>query len=116
MAASASITISGSVTSLPSGTKTLTGTITSAAAVGEVTDVTLASGDNTIDVPTGATAVLITPPSGNAVALKLKGNSGDTGILIHKTFPTVLALDATQTTFIVNAATTTAAATEFSFV
>lgn len=116
MAATGAITISGSVTGLSTGTKTLVGAITSVAAVGQIVDVVLASGDNTIAVPAGTTAVLIEPPSGNVVALKLKGVGGDTGVLLHKVYPTLLALDPSQTTLIVNAASLTAGATEFSFV
>lgn len=115
MSAVASLTIGGSVTGLPTGAKTFSGTISSAAAVGQTTEVTLASGDNTITVPTGATAALIQPPSANAVALKLKGAAGDTGIAIHKTMPSILALDASQTDFILNAVAQTAGATEISF-
>lgn len=115
MAATGSITVGGLISGLPTGTKTFSATISSTNAVGVIQDVILQSGDNTISVPTNTTAVLIAPPATNTVALKVKGDAGDTGVLIHKTNPTLLALDPTQTTFIVNAASLTATATEFSF-
>lgn len=67
---------------------------------------TLSSGDNTITVPTGGsvpTAVTIIPPSGNTNLMKIKGNSGDTGVSIHKTDPTTIALDSSVVSFILNA-------------
>lgn len=56
--------------------------------------VNLASGDNTITVPTTAAGVVLLAPATNAVAWKVKGNAGDTAIAqgltgIHiETFPT----------------------------
>lgn len=71
--------------------------------------VTLASGNNTITVPSSGTAVpnavTIIPPSGNVVVLKVKGVAGDTGISIHLTDPTTIALATTVTTFVLNAST-----------
>lgn len=69
---------------------------------------TLASGANTITVPTSGTAlptaVTIVPPVGNTVALTLKGVSGDTGIALHLTDPTSLSLKSTVVSFVLNAA------------
>lgn len=64
-------------------------------------------GDTTITIPkvTGVsipTAVTIVPPIGNTQLLKLKKVAGDTGVLIHKTDPTCIALDPTETSFIIN--------------
>lgn len=42
--------------------------------------VALASGANTIPVPSGATSVLVVPPSASTNAKQLKTLSGDTGI------------------------------------
>lgn len=70
----------------------------------------LASGDNTITVPSSApavvTAVTIVPPSGNTQALTLKGIGADTGFKIHKTDPSSIALDPTTASFVINAAGT----------
>ena len=61
---------------------------------------TLASGFNTITVPTGGatvTAVTISPPSSNTQSITLKGVTGDTGIRIHNTDPTTVAIHSTVT-------------------
>ena len=80
-----------------------------AASAGAVEVKTLASGANTITVPTGGTvptAVTIIPPASNAIQLTLKGIAGDTGIALHLTDPTVIALSSSVTTFVINAANT----------
>ena len=69
--------------------------------------VTLANGANTITVPTGGTtptAVTIIPPAGNVNLITLKGVSGDTGVKLHLTDPTSIALDSSVATFVLNAA------------
>lgn len=75
----------------------------------EPVTVDLAMGDNTLTVPTGTTLILIVPPTSNAVALKVKGAAGDTGVLISKTKPTVLTWDSGPV--IVNAASAIIGAT-----
>ncbi len=68
---------------------------------------TLAIGANTITVPTAGTvptAVTIVPPTDNATAITLKGVTGDTGVRIHDTDPTTIALDDSVTTFCLTAA------------
>ena len=75
----------------------------------QVQILTLAPGANTISVPTGGTAptaVLIIPPSGNTQLMTLKGVTGDTGVPIHKTDPTNIALDSTCASLVLNAAGT----------
>src|SRR5690242_2468757 len=68
---------------------------------------TLASGANTITPPTvgsgGATAVTIIPPAGNTATITLKGVSGDTGVVLHKTDPTTVALNSPTNTFVLSA-------------
>lgn len=70
--------------------------------------VTLNAGDNGFSVPVGLTPTLFvfTPPAGNTQVIKLKGTGGDLGHPIHKTQPTILALDSTQGIVILNAAAT----------
>lgn len=63
----------------------------------------LASGNNTITVPSAAVAVTIIPPVGNAVVLTLKGVNGDTGIVIHPSDPSSIGLSGV-TSFVLNAA------------
>lgn len=63
----------------------------------------LLSGNNTITVPSGSVSVLIVPPSGNLLVITYKGINGDTGVPLHKTNPSLIGLDTTVTTFILNA-------------
>lgn len=84
-------------------TATLTTSAASNAASPGVTELkNLASGANTITVPTGgatAVAVTIVPPAGNVITLTLKGVTGDTGVGLHLTDPTTVALAASVSTF-----------------
>jgi hypothetical protein len=67
---------------------------------------TLASGANTITVPSGGTTptgVTIIPPAGNASSITLKGVSGDTGIRLHNTDPTSLGLHSSVASFVLTA-------------
>jgi hypothetical protein len=75
------------------------------AAPGLVTNHTLASGNNTITVPTGFTvkAATIVPQEDNAVALTLKGVGGDTGIVISSTAPTSIGFETAPANFVINA-------------
>ena len=68
--------------------------------------VTLASGANTITVPTGGatpTCVTIIKPAGNAATLTLKGVTGDTGVALHPTDPDCISLGSAVTTFVLTA-------------
>lgn len=80
------------------GTVVVNQSIAIAVPLGGITLVTLASGFNTIAVPTGATVVIITFAPNNAVGVTLKGITGDTGLVLNKTGVNELQLDATQTT------------------
>lgn len=70
---------------------------------------TLASGANTISAtncPAIASAggVVLVPPSGNTIAVTLKGISGDTGIALSLTAPTFLSFAVVPpTSFVLNA-------------
>ncbi len=67
---------------------------------------TLASGANTITVPTAGTvptAVTIVPPGDNTTSITLKGVTGDTGFRIHNTDPTSIALHSGVTSFCLTA-------------
>jgi hypothetical protein len=69
--------------------------------------VTLAIGDNTITAPGGGAtpkACTIVKPSSNAIAIKLKGIGGDTGVRLHNTDPDVISIDPATTTFVLNVA------------
>jgi hypothetical protein len=74
---------------------------------GGVDVVNLTTGANTITVPTGGTTVTactIIPPSANTIQMTLKGVTGDTGINLHLTDPTSLALAAGVVSFCLTAA------------
>lgn len=76
---------------------------------GQLQIITLASGANTITVPTGGstpTACTVIPPAGNSVAITLKGITGDTGIRLNNTDHTVISLDSSVTTFCLTAGST----------
>jgi hypothetical protein len=101
---SQTITYTGDVT----GTETVSAA-TNAASPGSVELKTLTSGANTITVPTGGStpsAVTILPPTGNTVTLTLKGITGDTGVALHLTDPTTIALATTVTTFVLTTSNT----------
>lgn len=81
-----------------------------AASPGAIELRSLAVGANTITVPTGggaATAVACTiqPPPGNTHAILLKALPGDTGLSLHLTDPTTIALAASVTSFVLEVAT-----------
>lgn len=70
---------------------------------------TLSSGNNTITLPTGGSTVkgvTIIPPANNTNSLTLKGTTADTGIALHLTDPTSIAVNTTQTTLTVAVTTT----------
>lgn len=76
-----------------------------AASPGQMEMKILASGANTITPPAGATPVSVTivPPAGNVITLTLKGVTGDTGIALHLTDPTTIALGSPTATFCLTA-------------
>jgi len=88
---STTIVFTGDVT----GTETLSAG-SNAASPGSVTVQTLASGFNTITVPStsGVTVVACTivPPTGNTTAITLKGITGDTGVRLHNTDPSTITI------------------------
>lgn len=98
MAAAASVSVSGTLTSTATGSRVIGPlTATSAAANGQVQQIALASGANTITIPASPapTGVVIKLPSDNTQVTTLKGVTGDTGIAIGKTGWFVLCFDPT---------------------
>jgi hypothetical protein len=69
--------------------------------------IALINGANTIAVPAIVsvvpTAVVIIPPVGNTTSLVLKGITGDTGVRLHNTDPTTIALDPSVSSFVLTA-------------
>lgn len=74
---------------------------------GSVTIQDLVAGANTITVPSATditvTSVTIVPPTDNEESILLKGVTGDTGISIHPTDPTTIALADGVTSFVLTA-------------
>jgi molybdopterin-binding protein len=90
MASGASVTVTGSVTSMLGGNINIgPATFTSLISNGTIQHVVLQAGANTITVPTQTAnvsgGVLIVLPATNTSVTTLKGVTGDTGIAIGKT-------------------------------
>lgn len=103
MAATATITLTGTVTGMPSGSKTISATWTDADALSNVHTQTLTQGaSNTITVPTGASSVLIVPATTTVETVTLKGVAGDTGVVISSSEPTFVKFSASPpATFVI---------------
>ena len=75
---------------------------------GEYDIISLVLGDNTIAAPVVSgivvTGLTIIPPAGNVNLITLKGVTGDSGIALHLTDPTSIALDTTFVSLVLNAA------------
>lgn len=90
MAVAGTLNLTGTLAGHPEGTRQVALSWVITAGLSSV-QVGLASGANTITVPTGCTLVLLVPPPTNTETITLKGVTGDTGRQISKTRPTVLA-------------------------
>jgi len=100
------LTLSGLAAGLLTGEKVIGPlTDTGTAVVGQIQDLTLASGDNTLTVPTGATHIAIQLPATNSLTLKIRTNlnSSDGGMPIGPTGFVKLPLPSGTTSVIVNA-------------
>jgi len=76
------------------------------ASPGKVDIVTLVIGANTITPPAGGStpkAITIIPPAANTATITLKGITGDTGVVLHPTDPTTIALNSPTGTFVLTA-------------
>ncbi|MGZ4518845.1 MAG: hypothetical protein ACXVGB_00305 [Mycobacteriaceae bacterium] len=103
MAATASISISGSITGLPDGDKTVGPVaISSAAAVGDSESIILANGDNTVTPPARATGCIIVFDPTSTTTKTLKGVGGDTGVPLKKTGANLLTFELAHGAFIIN--------------
>lgn len=111
------LTVTGLATGLLSGEKVI-GPITMSgqATVGEIRDVNLTAGDNTIPIPAGATAavVVVQPTSGITFTLRTNLNSTDAGLPFGPTGWSVLSLASGITSLILNASAQ--ASVEVSFI
>jgi hypothetical protein len=115
-AATLTIQATGAAT-LPFGSFTF-GPITVAGSITpSITSLTLASGLNTIPVPGNTVGVIISPPIGNALALRAKTTSGDAGINIPPAAPSVVLFDTANrpSDLFIDAADDTTGLTQISF-
>jgi hypothetical protein len=114
------LTIGGMAAGLPGGYKAIGPiTMTGLNTIGSIIDTTLASGDNTFTIPTGAFAVLIAlgSPSGT-IKLRTSVDSGDTGVNVSPQSGIgfiVIPLPSAATTVILNSSGTQAGV-ELSFI
>lgn len=118
MAISSTIQLRGYISGLLAGSRSISPTDqTNADAPNQVTQVTLASGDNTITVPTKARGCIINFASTSTTTKTLKGAAGDTGIVLDRTGWNVLKFYSTPpASFIINSsAADTGLLTEITF-
>lgn len=103
MTVNAALRIEGSVIGMAGGAEGISLSVFIASAIGQRQLITLASGANTITVPTGSTMVIIVPPTTNTQTMTLKGVTGDTGIALDVAKPFVLSLAAGVASFVITA-------------
>jgi hypothetical protein len=112
MAASGNLTLNANVTGGSDGARSFGPiTIVTNAAVTQTMTVTLAIGANTITLPSGVTAMVISPP--NAVSpspnpayggtVTVKGVAGDTGLTVSNKWPTLVSFDTSPASVVVTA-------------
>lgn len=78
--------------------------------------ISLASGDNTIEIPAETAVLTILPPLESTVTLKLKGAAGDTGITVTSAgAPIILPFQTTPPTSIILNASAALTGTMFLF-
>lgn len=88
------ISVTGSISGLGSGSKIVGPVdVITTTPVAQTTSIILASGFNSIAVPTGSDAVMIVTPVGNTATVILKGVTGDTGIQMAKAGVTLIQFD-----------------------
>lgn len=115
MAATGVVTLNANVTGGLDGSRAFGPiTVKTTSAVTQTLSVSLSIGANTITLPSGTTACVLIPPNGaNPVpnpafsgTLTLKGVSGDTGIAISNTYPTMLSWDTSPSSIVINSTAT----------
>lgn len=113
------VTISGLSASEPAGQRVLGPlSIQGTVVIGDTVSESLNSGDNTIVVPSGSVGVVVVPPSTGSAALKYRTslNSGDAGLPISPSAPSIHTFPSpAPTSIILNASTGQAAFTALWF-
>ena len=92
MAVAGTLSVTGTLTGHPEGQRLVALTWTITAGKSNV-QVDLASGANTITVPSGTTLIVLIPPTTNTETILFKGVSGDTGFQLSKTRPSIYAYE-----------------------
>ncbi len=114
-----SITITGLSAGLASGEKILgPNTMSGGAIVGEITDATLSSGDNTFSVPALAVGCVLFLPSTNTATINIRSNlnPSDTGFPVNPSGPWIAWPLATGTTSVIVHASAGGAIVELWFI
>ncbi len=94
------------------------GPISIAGSIGPIqTSLVLASGNNSFTVPSTAVGAIISPPTTNAIVLIFKTTSGDVGVNMPPSAPTIVRFDTANrpATLFVNAASQTTGYTQVLF-
>lgn len=100
MTATGTLTFRGTVSGYASGgSRAYSATVPVLDGVDAALTIPAFSGFQAIAVPAGANGCVISPPASNAIALTLKGITGDTGIPLHLTNPQILNFASGVTTF-----------------
>lgn len=97
MPGSGTLTLTGIIVGFPAGQRTVSIPWVLGAAIDSSNPISLGVGITTISVPSGASMMLVEPPSGNTIPILLLGSLTDTGITLHKTFPHWQSLDSSVT-------------------
>ena len=93
------LSIQGTVSNLPSGSKSIAAAFDASPVISAVTEVLIQPGGVPIFIPAGATGVFFVPPPGNTVQLTLEGDTHDQGLALSKTLPCFLSLNPGQPWF-----------------
>ena len=113
------ITIGGMAAGLTSGEKVIGPlSIPGTAVIGQVSDFTLASGDTTVPVPSGAVAFVFVPPVNFSGSIKYRSTYADIGSYISPANPSVISFDAvnTPTNLYFHASTSSSSFAEITFI
>ena len=100
MTASGTLVLSGTISGVPSGQQVVDVPWVLPNAIGQTGSITLAIGDNLINIPAGNPAtVLIQPPNANTIPITMKRVPGDTGWDLHPAVPAYPSLNTTMASF-----------------
>lgn len=65
-----------------------------------IQNVAMTTGANTVTVPAGAQYVVIVPPVGSVVSMKLKGDTADIGVTLATNRPSIMSLSSSTSSFV----------------